>query len=695
MSTNTNTNTASHTAKPEKSRLRAAKACRRCSQRKIKCDAVQNGLPCSRCRMDNTDDCTLTLSRRGTYDRNVARDLRLKRQLQSSSAGVPDPSRPSAQGNAAARRTYSEGSRSTVEAPLETTPSPLESGSSRQSIAGSLTGSIGRSKSAMFEEFLRWRDRKIKGRLGLFLLGEPSPLTFALEELPQGSGPQLHDASDQICNSSNLEVIQKDVHPQHLDEADITYLKAKGAFTPPSEKTLDDLVAVYLSRFHPLYSIVNKVELEKVHKEHKLPWILLHAVCFIGATFCEPYILHSAGFLSRSDARRHFYQKAKLLFDASYEANKIILLQVAIMLSFRGPQMQSYWNPCSWVGFGVTFAVSLGLHRSTASSNAPGGDTGLLRRLWWTLVVRDTYCAVLLGRPFRIDLPHSDVEMLTPDDFIYDSHDEAFYQIQMARLSPILRDITHCRSGDRKLYPQVVHAQIEAWRADLEVSLQQWPGGSPSLTWSTALEVIYNYYLLLLYIDKPDVSRQQMFYRQPGSERPSQELVESTARAIASKAITLMTKARLSYLPHEVFPGFFVAGIIHYRQTQQNDPMVAQMARASLDNCRVILNEVKEFWEPGEWAIEIFDFLNMSQQDNSLRNASPSPCQGQANTTTLHTDIPADFLPQEDSGLLNHYIFGSNWETVMQGGLAHSADDSLLMPCFLPSVVDERSFLQP
>lgn len=67
-----------------------------------------------------------------------------------------------------------------------------------------------------------------------------------------------------------------------------------------------------------------------------------------------------------------------------------------------------------------------------------------------------------------------------------------------------------------------------------------------------------------------------MFYRQPGSERPSKELIESTARAIASNAITLMTKACLSGLPHEVFPRFFIAGIIQYRQTQQNDPMVAK-----------------------------------------------------------------------------------------------------------------------
>ncbi|OJI96495.1 hypothetical protein ASPVEDRAFT_872235 [Aspergillus versicolor CBS 583.65] len=662
-----------------KSRLRAAKACRRCSQRKIKCDAVQNGLPCSRCRMDKTDDCTLALSRRGTYDRNAARDLRLKRQLQLPSDG-PDPLCPGAQGNAAARR-KSTASQAPVEVPAETA-SPLET-SSEQSVASS-TGSTSRSKSAMFEEFLSWRDKKSEGRLGLILLGEPSPLTFALEEFPQDH-PQLHDASGHICNSANLEVIQKDVHPSHLDQADIAYLKAKGVFTPPSERTLDDLVAVYLTRFHPLYSIVNKVELEKVHKEHKLPWTLLHAVCFIGATFCEPYKLHSAGFQSRSDARRHFYQKAKLLFDTSYETNKIILLQVAIMLSFRGPQMQSYWNPCSWIGFGVTFAISLGLHRSTASSNAPGGDTGLLRRLWWTLVVRDTYCAVLLGRPFRIDLPHSDAEMLTPNDFVYESHDEAFYQIQMARLAPIMRNITHCRSA-AQLYPQTVHAELETWRADLDLSFQRWPGGSPSVLWSTALEIIYNYYLLLLYIDKPNLSRPQTLHQ------PAQELVESAARDIASKAITLVTKARLSYLPHEAFPGFFVAGIVHYRQTQNSSPVVTQMARASLDNCRVILNEVKEFWEPGEWAMEIFDFLNMRHQNTSPNGASPR--QLEVNATTLQNDIPADLEgdTQEYSSLMNNYLFGSNWETVMQGG---PADDSLLMPGFLPSVVDEWSYLQP
>ncbi|KAL3450261.1 fungal-specific transcription factor domain-containing protein [Aspergillus insuetus] len=694
------------TSKSDKARVRAAKACRRCSQRKIKCDAVQNGFPCSRCRMDEVDDCTLILSRRGTYDRNAARDLRLK-QHQAATARVRDggagarPSAPDHDTHGRAEHSPAEQASPPpppppppVENSAQTTFSPIGSVSSSQSIGASSAGSGGRSISAMFEDFLSWRDKRSEGRLGLILLGEPSPLTFALEELPQDSHPQLHDASSQICSSANLEVIQNDIHPPHLDAADIAYLKAKGAFTCPSEKTLDDLVAAYLTHFHPLYSIVNKVELDKVHRERKLPWILLHAVCFVGATFCDPYILHSCQFPSRVDARRHFYQKAKLLFDTSYETNKIILLQVAIMLSFWGPQMQSYWNPSSWIGFGVTFAVSLGIHRSTPSSNAPGGDRGLLRRLWWTLVVRDTYCAVLLGRPFRIDLPHADTGMLTPDDFVYENYDQGFYQIQLARLSQILRAITRCRLGDRKLHPHAVHAQIEAWRADLDVSLHStWPpaAGSPPLMCSSALEILYHYCRMLLYIDKPG-----LLSLNPGTEREresergrppsSHSLVESAALAISSKAITLMTKTRLPHLPHELFPGFFVAGIVHYRQTHRADDMiVAQMARASLDNCRVVLNEARECWEPGRWALEIFDFLSTNHSNDADADVDPN-----ASVQRSVAGVAEQAL--EDSALASNFLFASSWDSVLQGGLA---DDALLMPSFLPSVADEWSYLQP
>lgn len=45
-------------------RQRAAKACARCHQRKVRCDVSQSGLPCTNCRSDSKV-CTINESRRG------------------------------------------------------------------------------------------------------------------------------------------------------------------------------------------------------------------------------------------------------------------------------------------------------------------------------------------------------------------------------------------------------------------------------------------------------------------------------------------------------------------------------------------------------------------------------------------------------------------------------------------------------
>lgn len=49
-------------------RKRAAFACKPCNARRLKCDAVECGTPCSRCRSLNREqDCELHQSRRGKY----------------------------------------------------------------------------------------------------------------------------------------------------------------------------------------------------------------------------------------------------------------------------------------------------------------------------------------------------------------------------------------------------------------------------------------------------------------------------------------------------------------------------------------------------------------------------------------------------------------------------------------------------
>ncbi|KAL4885471.1 hypothetical protein BJY04DRAFT_214269 [Aspergillus karnatakaensis] len=287
-----------------KQRLRASKACQRCSRRKVKCDATQGGCPCSRCRMDNISYCTLITSQRGTYDR---RKLHRK-------ANAPVPESTDLNG-------------------VDLTGPPV---STPPTVAASSPGQ--RSLSAMFEDFLGQAGREDLCKAKLVLFGEPSPLTFALQLRPDRNAG-LHDPSERV---DSLVVVEENIHPKHLAAHDIDLLKAKGAFIYPSTEIMDEMITIFLDRFYPIYSVVNPIDLRKAQQERKLPWILLHSVCFIAVTFGELSIAYKAGFASRAQARRVYYNRAKALFDLNYDNNKLILVKVAILLSFKGPQMDCY-----------------------------------------------------------------------------------------------------------------------------------------------------------------------------------------------------------------------------------------------------------------------------------------------------------------------------------------------------------------
>jgi hypothetical protein len=146
----------------------------------------------------------------------------------------------------------------------------------------------------MFEDFLDGQglyQDGIMGKRGIIFMGDLSPLTFALEELQRGQvqNPSLHDASSHITaqepsTGEGLADPQRSTHPSHMAAADITYLEAKGAFDFPKGEVSDALVAAFLDTFCSLYSIVDRETFEQLYKQQKVPWILLHAVCFIGTT---------------------------------------------------------------------------------------------------------------------------------------------------------------------------------------------------------------------------------------------------------------------------------------------------------------------------------------------------------------------------------------------------------------------------
>ena len=154
-------------------------------------------------------------------------------------------------------------------------------------------------------------------------------------------------------------------------------------------------------------------------------------------------------------------------------------------MTFWGGGPSNYWNFYSWLSTAVTIAEAMGIHRSTATTNMHPQDQSLLRPLWWILVVRDSSCSTLVGRRFRIDVKQADTEMLTLTDLTHDApcpealgfaaneSSYAYYQIEIARLSLVVRDIVNSRFAPGKTYisPEVSHQRLRYWRESLPVNL--------------------------------------------------------------------------------------------------------------------------------------------------------------------------------------------------------------------------------
>lgn len=610
--------------------------------------------------MDQVDGCVLGTSRRGTY----IRQPRHRRNTERGSSNDGE-----SQQKLDATGTWTdEGIDIADGAPPFT--DEAEGRAQQQSLM------------SMFQSYVEQNELDKDGaaaQLGVMLLGEHSPLTFALKESNQSQPTSLHDVAINLSKSKHSVEQARGRHPPHCSSQDLEYLSARGAFTPPVAGLEKLLVSAFLERFYPLYSMVDKEEIWQLHQKSALPYILLHAICMIGATFCDISTIHKHGFESRMQTRKSFYDKAKVMFDFEYEKDRVTLLQTVIMLSFWGPHMDSSWNPCSWVGFGVTIAASLGMHKARSASSATGKDGGLIKRIWWTLLGRDAYCAALMGRPARVDMSQCDTEMLTPSDFPDDGHTDGshpahvLYQISAAQLSLVVRQIiAKCPMAEKHtIRPTDLYGMLSNWREQLPPAIAFDPETTKhGNIFSTSLKLLYHHHILSIHLKWPaqefhGISPQY----DPRLTVPEVPSADVSAHVISSMASTLVTKRIISQFPTEVFTGFFMAGIVFYRQLRQANPLTYDMARASLNNCQLLLHEVREIFDPTRWVIRIFDLLlsSAASDDDQPTNAGASlGDEGQVVAVgTASLDPPVDFGSIEETFSLPDDmcdLFSMNWD---------------------------------
>ncbi|KAA8911061.1 hypothetical protein TRICI_003942 [Trichomonascus ciferrii] len=571
---------------------RASKACQTCHRRRVKCDASEVGLPCTRCKQGGVPDCRFIVSRRGTYDRR-------KRKLSMSSGGEP------------------------------LSPELTRQSGSPSSVSWS---------TVVDEMFSRSSEKKVMDTKSITYLGESLLLPLMMMD-DRGGGVQMHH---EVGNT----------HPNHLSQQELALLESKGAFTRCAPRAERALVAIFLDNIYRMYPVVNRQEFLDEYNADKTPWILLHAVCFISSIYAPVSLLHSCGFTDPVEARNTFYTRGKILFDLNYERNKLVLVQAQILFSFYVGRPDDLWYAHTWIGMAVTTAETLGMHRTMTIWNMPEKDKSLFRRLFWILFNRDASIAALFGRTPRVNIEHCDKEVPCLADFegVYPDEAGAYYQIELSKLTLILREITVYRCNDtpwegRNSY---LCERLIQWKGHLPPVLQ-WDESSDDLQNTNinalCLEMLYHHHIIYIHLPNPN------FYSSSSSEL--QSLIDTATRRITAIARHWVTSSLISRVPHECYPAIFAAEVVLYSQMKHGDPNRANLARAQLDVCQMTLREICHYWESASWIMHLFEVLI-----NKHRSNNPSPSS--SGFQTFCEDVPN--RTPDQSGLNDFIAFLSAWQ---------------------------------
>ena len=164
-----------------------------------------------------------------------------------------------------------------------------------------------------------------------------------------------------LGESSNLSLLVKDRHgttdvvhyplPENIrgagarltepDQVEIDILQQRGAFLLPPKSLCDELVDSYFQWVAPVVPVINKSRFMRRYRDTKNPpsVLLLQAIFLAGSRVCtNPRLMDANG--STTPAAMTFYKRAKALFDANYEDDRITIVQSLILMGWywEGPE---------------------------------------------------------------------------------------------------------------------------------------------------------------------------------------------------------------------------------------------------------------------------------------------------------------------------------------------------------------------
>ncbi|KAI4103602.1 MAG: hypothetical protein L6R37_003748 [Teloschistes peruensis] len=452
-------------------------------------------------------------------------------------------------------------------------------------------------------------------------LGESSNLSLLVHDRHGTTDVVHYPLPDTIKGSSS--------QLNELDSVEIEILRQRGAFLLPPRALCDELIDSFFQWVAPVVPVINRSRFMRRYQDPKNPpsLLLLQAVLLAGSRVCtNPQLMDANG--STTPAAMTFYKRAKALYDANYEEDRVTIVQALVLMGWywEGPEDVTK-NVFYWTRVATIVAQGSGMHRSVEGSQLSRPDKRLWKRIWWSLYTRDRSVAVALGRPVHINTDDSDVEMVTEDDFIEDEVDQpAKYPPNAIHVQFFLQYVRLCEIMGLVLAQQYSVASkarrqnaIDLTHSDM--ALADWLQNCPKEVywekprhhfWSALLHS--NYYTTLCLLHRAHMPPATQEANNSGNglpERayPSRNIAFQAAGMITSIIENLQAHDELKFTPAFIVYSLFSALIMLVYQMRSSVPSIVTVTQERMQICMNALKEVSKVWLVAKMVHTLFESI--------------------------------------------------------------------------------------
>ncbi|KFZ04751.1 hypothetical protein V501_09014 [Pseudogymnoascus sp. VKM F-4519 (FW-2642)] len=397
---------------------------------------------------------------------------------------------------------------------------------------------------------------------------------------------------------------------------DINYLSAKGAFTLPPHHIREAFIRCYFHHVHPFSPILDANEFLLDYEKGRMSLLLLWSMFIAATSFIDESLLTEDFYPSRTALKRAMYQRAKALYDADYEKDKITLIQSVFLMGHWYTSTDDRACPWHWTGIAIGLSHTVGLHQLSH------GPRPLWRRLWWSLYCREVWLSLGLGRPMRIVLEDSDTsppstcdsDVLSPDvsqKYLPEELGHLFDMwLDLVRLTVALGNVL--LKNYRAKGVKQSRADIERCELEIRASHHTCPRSNTSQSRVLASHIhLFKLYfeaaIIVLY--RPHIldSPREVSVADQGLWRALACQKTRTAASNASAAVNSMMAEDLIDLCHTIAVIALIPLMqIHLFESTSLTPMVREMGKHNLALCMLAMDELRKSYLSADAAYKLF-----------------------------------------------------------------------------------------